>query len=234
MHITYCRHYEEMSEKAASLVISEIEKKKNLLLCAATGNSPAGLYARLVEKQAKNETFFDQVRVIKLDEWGGLPQNHPASCEHYLRTRLLDPLEISPSRYIAFQSDSPDPAEECARIQSALDKSGPIDICILGLGSNGHVGFNEPASFLQPHCHLANLSAHSLGHTMVGSLNNKPGYGLTLGMRDIMLSGKIILLIWGENKRTITDELLSGKISTQLPTSILWLHPHVDCLVGLP
>jgi galactosamine-6-phosphate isomerase len=233
MNIVNCRDYEEMSENAASLVIQEIERNKNLLLCAATGNSPTGLYMKLVERSEKDKALFDQLRVIKLDEWGGIPENHPSSCEYYLQAKLLEPLRITPDRYIAFQSNPAEPTAECARIQAELDTQGPIDLCILGIGANGHIGFNEPASFLQPHCHVAQLSGHSLTHTMVQSLEAKPTYGLTLGIQDIMRSRKIILLISGKNKEQVIQEFLSGKITTQLPASLLWLHPDVDCLIGV-
>lgn len=232
MNIVYCRNYEEMSKKAASLVIEEVERKKDLLLCAATGNSPTGLYAKMVGKSQNDKVLFDQIRVIKLDEWGGIPENHPSSCEYYLQKKLVEPIKISPERYISFQSNPADPAAECARIQAELDTKGPIDVCILGIGANGHIGFNEPAPFLEPHCHVAQLSGHSLTHTMVQSLSDKPTYGLTLGIQDIMRSRKIILLISGKNKEQVIQEFLSGKVTTQLPASLLWLHPDVDCLVG--
>ncbi len=232
MNITYCKGYGAMSETAASLVTREIEKKRDLLLCAATGSSPAGLYAQLAAQGAKDPACFGELRVIKLDEWGGLPENHPATCEHYLRTRLVDPLRIPPERYLSFRSAPPDPAAECARIRAALDDAGPIDLCILGLGANGHLGFNEPAAGLEPHCHVARLSETSLGHNMVQAVPDKPAYGLTLGMRDILLARRIVLLVWGENKAEPLRALLAGKITTGVPASLLWLHPRVDCVIG--
>jgi galactosamine-6-phosphate isomerase len=232
MNITYCQDYEEMSEKAARLVTREIRERKDLLLCAATGNSPAGLYARLAGQGAQDPAGFGALRIIKLDEWGGLPENHPATCEHYLRTRLVDPLRIGPERYVSFRSDPPDPAAECARIQAALDAGGPIDLCVLGLGRNGHLGFNEPAAALEPHCHVARLSETSQGHAMVQTLPDKPAFGLTLGMRDVLLARRIVLLVWGSDKAEPLRALLSGRITTQLPASLLWLHPRVDCLIG--
>ncbi len=232
MHLTYCSDYEEMSRKAAAVVLSEIEQNKDLLLGAATGNSPAGLYAQLAEKARHEKALFNRLRVITLDEWGGLAQNHPASCQHYLQHRLVDPLAITPDRYIGFRSDAMEPVAECARIQQALAQHGPVDVCILGLGVNGHLGFNEPADFLQPRCHVASLLATSLEHSMVTDLPDKPSYGLTLGMADLLQSRKIILLVWGNNKEKTTQALLSRQITTQLPASLLWLHPNVTCLIG--
>ncbi len=231
MNITYCRDYESMSLLAGSLVISEIEKKKNLLLCGATGNSTHNLYQELVNKSKTDKTFFEELRILKLDEWGGLPKTDPVSCEHYLRTKLLDHLEISSERYISFDSNPSDPVEECKRIQSLLDQQGPIDICLLGLGKNGHIGFNEPGSHLEPFCHVADLSEESLQHSMIQNMDQKPKFGLTLGMKDILDSRKIIFLITGKGKEQVIEKLLQRKVSVNLPASFLWLHNNVECVI---
>ncbi len=234
MRIVHCEGYAEMSRRAAAVLLDEVGKKPDLLLGAATGNSPAGLYAQLAGKAAQDPSFFNRLRVVKLDEWGGLPHAHPASCEYYLRTQLLGPLAVTLDRYLSFQSQPPDPVRECARLQAALAAQGPIDVCILGLGANGHLGFNEPAAFLTPHCHVARLSEPSLGHSMVAALPEKPAYGLTLGMADILQARKIILLIWGQNKQPVVDAWLTRQVTTGLPASLLWLHPNVDCFIGRP
>lgn len=231
MNVTYCADYEAMSRQAATLFVSEITKKKNLLLCAATGNSPTGLYEQLARRAVAHPAVFEQLRLIKLDEWGGLPEHAPETCEFYLQKKLVAPLRISPERYISFQSNPIDAAEECCRIQAELDNVGPIDVCVLGLGKNGHLGFNEPSAFLHPHCHIAQLSEQSLQHSMVQSAAHKPLFGLTLGMKDILSSKKIILLISGTEKEEAVKQLFSEKITTELPASLLWLHNNVECLV---
>ncbi len=220
-----------MSIQAASLVISAIEKKKDLLLCPATGDSPVGLYDELANKSRADRKLFEHLRVLKLDEWGGVPENHPVSCEYYLRTRLLDQLRIPSERYISFASDPAEPIEECKRIQFELDQQGPIDICVLGLGKNGHIGFNEPGPFLIPHCHVADLSKESIQHNMVRSMDTAPHFGLTLGVQNIMFARKILLLISGRNKESVTERLLQRKVYTNLPASILWLHSNVECII---
>lgn len=231
MKILYCEDYESLSLQAASLVISEITQQKDLLLCAATGRSPIGLYEALVRKAQTDGALFDALRIIQLDEWGGLSENAPDSCERYLRTRLLDPLGISPARYIGFASAAPEPEEECLRIRSALARHGPIDVCVLGLGINGHIGFNEPGPVLLPHCHVARLSNDSRRHAMVGAMNEPPHFGLTLGLQEILAARRILLLVTGEGKRQARTGLLSGEVSTALPASFLWLHGNTDCLI---
>ena len=217
----------DMSEFAASVIIAEINQNRNLLLCTATGNSTSETYHKLVSK--KNEFTSEQLRVIKLDEWGGVPADHPMTCETYLQKKLIRPLKTDPSRFISFKSDAEDPDRECARVQQLLDAQGPVDLCILGIGLNGHIAFNEPGNFLVPHCHKAHLSPSSLNHPMVRETGVTPKYGLTLGMADILKSRKIILLISGKSKASVTKQLMLKTIDTQLPASFLWLHPDVHC-----
>lgn len=231
MNLVQCSNYMEMSRLAAAMVLEALSEKPDLLLCAATGSSPEGLYAELAKIAQTNKEAFSRMRVLKLDEWGGIPANHPVTCEYYLRSRLLDPLGITEKRYISFRSDPEYPDQECRRIRSLLDKEGPIDLCILGLGRNGHLGLNEPAQKLESYCHVSALSEESLRHPMIASLDNKPTYGLTLGMEEILSSGQIVMLVSGKGKIAVTRKFMEAIVSNRLPASHLWLHPRTDCLV---
>lgn len=231
MRIIDCEDYEALSAQAASLVISEITQQRDLLLCAATGNSPIGLYDKLVRRAQTDGALFDALRIIQLDEWSGLSENDPGCCERYLRTRLLVPLGISPARFMGFASAALEPEEECRRIRSALARHGPIDVCVLGLGINGHIGFNEPGAVLLPFCHVARLSEESRRHAMVRSMGGPPRLGLTLGMQEILAARRILLLVTGDGKQQALAGLLSGEVSTTLPASFLWLHQDADCLI---
>ncbi|HUH46008.1 MAG TPA: 6-phosphogluconolactonase, partial [Arenibacter sp.] len=122
-----------------------------------------------------------------------------------------------------------DAKKECNRMENEMIERGPIDVCILGMGKNGHLGFNEPANFLTPECHIAELSQTSLMHSMTDSMAYKPNYGLTLGMANILQSKKIILLLTGPGKNQAVKGLLKKEISSVLPASFLWLHPNVHC-----
>jgi galactosamine-6-phosphate isomerase len=223
--------YDELSLKAKELIVEEIEKNKNLLLCTATGGSPTKTYELLSQEYPKQPKLFSKLRIIKLDEWGGIPMEHPNSCENYLQTSIIQPLQISDSRYFGFMSNPENPQEECLRIQDKLTLEGPIDLCILGLGMNGHLAFNEPADYLQPNCHIAELSETSLRHAMASEMKTKPTYGLTLGMADILHSKMIIILIYGVQKKAIVKMFLSKKITSFVPASFLWLHPNAICLI---
>jgi galactosamine-6-phosphate isomerase len=219
---------EQLSEFAASIIIYSIQTTDGLLLCTATGNSTTLTYQNLVENKRQFES--ETLRILKLDEWGGVSMNDPQSCEVYLQNNLVRPLGIEEDNYISFRSDSEVPGDECARIHEYLEEQGPIDLCIVGIGLNGHVALNEPAEYLQPHCHVQELSEKSLNHPMAVGMEVKPAYGLTLGMVDILNAKQLILLISGANKAEITKEFMTKKISTFLPASLLWLHPNALCL----
>jgi galactosamine-6-phosphate isomerase len=216
--------HEAMSRFAVEWIAGSIAAKAESLLCLATGSTPTRTYELLAERYAGNPRLLAEARLLKLDEWGGLAMDDPASCQAHLRRIVVDPLGLA-DRYIAFQSQPADPTAECQRIAAWLQHNGPIDLCVLGLGTNGHLGFNEPAPFLQPHAHVARLSAASLGHAMLVEARSRPAYGLTLGMADLLQARQILLLVSGPAKREPLRQLLRGQISTQFPASLLHLHP---------
>lgn len=232
MNIERFNSCDELSWKAKDYVVQEIEKNKNLLLCVATGASPTRTYQLLAHKFQEQPQLFDQLRIIKLDEWGGIPMDQTGTCESYIQTYIIQPLQIPESRYIGFNSNPEDGSKECKTIQEKLRKEGPINLCILGLGMNGHLALNEPADFLQAHCHVSKLSPSSLQHPMTNEMQDKPSYGLTLGMADILQSQKVLILISGQQKQAIVKQFLSQKITSSIPASFLWLHPDVTCLIA--
>ena len=223
--------YEDLRLRAAGIFMAQLEVNKGLLAGAATGSTPTGLYTRLAEIARETPSLFSALRVMKLDEWYGLPMDDPGTCETYLRTRLLEPLNIGDDRYFSFNSNAGDPEAECRAVRTMLELNGPIDLCILGLGMNGHIAFNEPSASLTAHPHLATLARSSQIHPMIADSGQKPEFGLTLGMADIFQSRMILLLISGTAKRDIVQNLLSQRITTALPASLLWLHPNAICLI---
>lgn len=229
MEIIKTHDYEELSGLASEIIINSIMEKPDLLLCTATGNSPKGSYIKVAEQR---ETFSSaRLRIVKLDEWGGIPMNDAESCEMFLRKYLVEPLKIPDSRFISFNSDPVSPADECNRIRLLLDTNGPPDLCVLGIGMNGHLALNEPSDFLIPFCHIAELSPTTLNHSMVLNMEKKPTYGFTMGISDILRSKRILLLISGESKKPVTLRFLEKKITTHIPASLLWLHPFTTCII---
>lgn len=215
-----------MSRAAADFLAQEIRAKPDALLCMATGATPMRSYELLAQNE---RAMFGRLRVIKLDEWGGIPMESPATCETFLRRSFVGPLGLA-SRYIGFESHPADFGAECERIESWLAANGPIDICVLGLGINGHLGFNEPARSLRAHAHVAKLAASSLQHSMIAAEKAKPTVGITLGVADLLHSRHILLVVSGESKKGPMENLLSGEITTQFPASFLHLHPNVTVI----
>lgn len=218
--------HEEMSQFAAERMRARILQRPGELACLATGATPMRTYERLADHYASRPDDLRHWRVIKLDEWGGLAMDDPATCEQHLQKTLIQPLGLQ-ARYVAFESQPDDPTAECRRIADELQSIGPIDTCILGMGLNGHLGFNEPGDVLQPHAHIAQLSATSLGHAMLGITTSsaRPTFGLTLGVADLLQAGQILLLVSGGGKREAMRRLMSRQITTQFPASLVWLHP---------
>ena len=230
MNVVTCENYERLSSQAAAIVGAQIERKHSLLLCAATGNSPIGLYGELARRAAVDRELFRSLKIVALDEWGGVQESDPGSAAGYLRERVLTPLAVSADRFIAFDPGI-DPAAACSRMRAELERIGPIDLAVLGLGRNGHVGFNEPGPALVPYCHVAQLSEETRRHAMTRSMAEAPRHGLTLGLQEILAARHILLLVTGEGKQQTVARLLTEEVTTTLPASLLWLHDRVDCLV---
>jgi galactosamine-6-phosphate isomerase len=218
--------HEAVSQYAADWVIHQIRLNSESLLCLASGATPARTYALLNDHGRSEPSLFDRCLILKLDEWVGLPRTDPASCDHHLRSALIEPLGLS-DRYVAFDGQAADLQAECTRVAQWLAENGPINASVLGLGRNGHLGFNEPGSVLIPHAHVADLADVSRSHEMLNRSAAQPTYGLTLGMADLMESRQILLLVTGAAKRGPLQRLLSGQITTQFPASMLQMHPNV-------
>lgn len=226
MEIIIADNYEQMSRIGADMMYDAIQAKPDLLMCTATGSTPTKAYDMLAEKKKG----FDEMRMIKLDEWGGIPSDDPATCETYLQKHLVEPMGISPDRFISFESQPENPEQEVKRVSAALEQEGDIDLCILGMGVNGHLGFNEPAEYLHPGAHIAKLAETTKEHTMAKEAEHEIKYGLTLGMNAIMHSKKIILMVNGEAKREVFKKFLSGEITSGFPASMLSMHPNITII----
>jgi galactosamine-6-phosphate isomerase len=232
--------HEAMSRRAADWIIDHVRRNPRLLLAAATGSTPLRTYEHLAQSATREPELFRHLRLLKLDEWGGLAMDDPATCETYLRTRLIQPLRITPDRYFGWNSSPDDPQRECDRVAAWLHEHGPIDLCVLGLGANGHLAFNEPAESLTPRPHVARLSDTSLQHPMLSAANRKPTFGLTLGIAGILHSRHVQLLVSGGHKTDQLRRTLEGPITPHFPASFLQLHPRLaifcdqDAAAALP
>ena len=222
--------YESGSRLAAEWLASALREQPDMLLCAATGHSPTRVYELFAQALTSTHTPTDRLRVLQLDEWVGLPLDDPATCRAYLRKLLVQPLEVDAARFIGFESDTSLAESECERIEAWMRVNGAIDVCVLGLGINGHLGFNEPAQELTAGCHVAQLTDESRSHPMLAGSGVRPDHGLTLGLRDILTSRCILLLVFGASKAAQLERLLTGGLSTRFPGSFLALHSQLLCI----
>ena len=217
---------EALDRHAAALIREAARESPGLLICLASGETPTGAYALLAGEPGR----LAHARFIQLDEWAGLGGADPASCAAYLEQRVRGPLAVPPERWIGFRGDAPDAAAECRRVEAALEAAGPIDLCILGLGRNGHLALNEPAESFDPFCHVATLDERSREHPMLAGTDGSVLEGLTLGLGDILRARRILLLVSGRAKREPLARLATRRVTPGLPASFLWLHGDVTCL----
>lgn len=229
MNIHYVNDYASLSQKAAGIVEEEVSNKSNLLFCAATGNSPTGMYAEM----AKKPSIFGNMTIVKMDEWGIIPLEHSDSCETYIKKHILEPLHIPADRYISFDTSPGKVEEECERMENYIQEKGPFDVIILGLGKNGHIAFNEPGGYLETAFHKNLLEPSTIQHDPNLSKGPEPAYGLCVGMQGIMQSKKIIFLITGKGKQDAVQQILERRITTHCPATFLWMHPNVECLIDM-
>ena len=230
VRLVVSKDYGSISREAASLIHLEATARPNLLVCASGGASWAGCYEQLDLKKRRNPGLFRRLRVVQIDEWGGLRHDDAATCRVQITRQLLEPLRVTGKRFAGFQSDPAKPDRECKRMQRWLTANGPIDLCLLGLGMNGHIALNEPAAGLRPNVHVVKLTASSLKSDMLRKADRKPRYGLTLGIGDILRSRKILMLVSGEAKQAVLKRLLEPIVSPDFPASFLWLHPAVTII----
>ena len=230
MEIEYFQDHKALDQKGSTMIIEMLRKNAELKLCAATGNSPTGIYKKLADHSMTAPQLYSRLQIIKLDEWVGLEKEDPGTCEKYLQDHLVKPLGISEDRFLSFDPNPIDPETECQRVQTKFNEISPIDVCVLGLGKNGHIGFNEPGRF-EAHCHVRQLETDSMDHSMIAHSSFKPTLGLTLGVEDILSAKKIILIVSGTGKGRAIQDLLTGDVSSDCPASILWKHSDVSCLI---
>jgi len=225
MRVKAFTDHDAMSRAAARYVTRELERRPSLLLGVVTGVTPTRTYEHLALSREARPGLFRRFRVLKLDEWRGLPARHPATSEAYVRAKILAPLGVERARYEGWACAPARPEAECSRIARFLARHGPMDVCLLGLGRNGHLLMNEPAAALRPGPHEARLAASTRRHSMLESLGTPPTHGLTLGMADILASRRILLLVSGRHKAAALRRALTGGVSTRCPASLLALHP---------
>lgn len=231
-NIVLKENYEEMSLEAAEEIYSVIENNPCAVIVLATGHSPLLAYRILVDKIREKNQDVSQVTFVKLDEWMGLDSEEEATCEYFIRKEILEPLEIKEERYLHFIPEAEDAAAECARMEAEYEALPAVDLVILGIGMNGHLGLNEPADSLTGPAHVIGLDEKTKTHEMLSHTKKTVTGGITLGMQNIFRGKKILLLADGKEKEKGLSGYLDDGITTQIPVSLLKLHPDCRCIIN--
>lgn len=233
MKIYVAEDYQAMSRKAAAIIASNVILKPDCVLGLATGSTPIGMYEVLVEKCKSGELDFSQVKSVNLDEYVGLAPTHDQSYRYFMQTNLFDHINIDVVNTNVPNGLAEDAEAECARYDRVMEDMGGIDVQVLGMGHNGHIGFNEPAEDFPLNTHVVELQDSTIqaNARFFASADEVPKKAMTMGIGSIMKAKQILVVVNGEGKADIVKAAFTGPVTPKVPASILQLHPNV-VLVG--
>lgn len=228
MKVMIVDDYETLSARAAEMMIGIVKENPCAVLGLATGTTPLGLYAHMISDHEVNQTDYSRIRTVNLDEYMGLSSAHEQSYAYFMKKNLFDGLGISPNQTNIENGLAEDEAKECARYDALLEQL-PRDIQLLGLGSNGHIAFNEPGTPFGSGTHVVALAESTIKDNarLFDDVSEVPRRAYTMGIRQIMQAKKILILASGANKAEAVYKMVKGKVTEDVPASILQLHP--DC-----
>lgn len=225
MQIFVSETYEALSKRAVTHLVEFVKDIDHPLICMASGDSPAGLYKVIVELVQQNQLDISKWFFVGLDEWGGMNGDDEGSCRFHLNNQFFHPLQIAANRICFFDGKVENMQQECERVEEFIIQRGSIDVAIVGLGMNGHIGMNEPGVSMSLRSHIADIDplTQQVGQKYFKN-EQKLSHGLTLGMATIMEAKEIMLVVNGAHKANIVQKVLEGDISEQLPASYLRNH----------
>ena len=232
MKIIRAKDYQDMSRKAANIISAQIIMKPDCVLGLATGGTPVGTYAQLVDWYNKGDLDFSEVTTVNLDEYRGLPKEHPQSYWYFMNENLFSKVNIDPAKTNLPDGTNLDTAAECARYNGIIHKLGGIDLQLRGIGPNGHIGFNDPgeAFELETHCiDLAPTTIEANKRFFDGNEALVPKQAYTMGIKTIMQARKVLVVANGKAKAQAVKDAVTGPVTPACPGSILQLHP--DCIL---
>nr|WP_294677618.1 glucosamine-6-phosphate deaminase [uncultured Blautia sp.] len=226
----YCgEDYREMSRKAANIISAQVILKPNCVLGLATGSTPVGTYEQLVEWYKKGDLDFSQVTSVNLDEYKGLSGDNDQSYRYFMNTHLFDHVNIDKSRTFVPDGLEPDSDRACALYDEIIRSVGGIDLQLLGIGHNGHIGFNEPGVAFGKETHCVDLTESTIeaNKRFFECEEDVPRQAYTMGIKSIMQAKKILLVASGADKAEIMEKAFRGPITPEVPASVLQLHNDV-------
>lgn len=229
MKIYAVRDYQEMSRKAANLLSAQIISKPDSVLGLATGSTPIGTYEQLVEWHKKGDLDFREIRTVNLDEYKGLEKENEQSYYYFMHRHLFDRVNLPGEQTHLPDGTKEEGEAECARYEKVIESLGGIDIQLLGMGHNGHIGFNEPAEAFAKETHCVDLQESTIqaNKRFFESEEDVPRQAYTMGIGTIMKARRILVIVSGEDKAEIVRKAFWGPVCPQVPASILQLHPDV-------
>lgn len=229
MIIYAVKDYEEMSRKAAAVMAALVVSKPNAVLGLATGSTPVGMYGKLVEWYKNGDLDFSQVSSVNLDEYKGLSGDNDQSYRYFMNTNLFDHINIDKARTNVPNGLAEDAAQACEEYNEIIRNMGGVDMQLLGIGGNGHIGFNEPSDVFEKETHVVDLTESTIlaNARFFESMDQVPKQAITMGIKNIMDARKILLVATGEGKADALYKSLFGPITPKVPASILQLHSDV-------
>ena len=233
MKIYKAKDYKDMSRKAANIISAQVIMKPNCVLGLATGSTPIGTYDQLVEWYNKGDLDFSEVTTVNLDVYKGLPRTNDQSYYYFMHQHLFDRVNIDPERTNVQNGMEPDAEKQCGRYEELIRSLSGVDLQLLGLGHNGHIGFNEPGEAFEKETHCVDLTESTIeaNKRFFASADDVPKQAYTMGIKTIMQAKKILIVVNGENKADIVERAFFGPVTPEVPASILQLHNDVT-LVG--
>ncbi len=233
MKINVYSDYETMSKHAAEFVAAEVNGKPKFVLGLPTGSTPIGMYKRLSCMATNGEVDFGNTTFFNLDEYYPIKKSHDQSYDYFMNKHLFSNLNVDKSRINIPNGECADPAAECAAYDKKIVDAGGLDLMVLGVGVNGHIGFNEPDAILQCPTHLTDLTPSTIevNSRFFASAADVPKQALTMGLGNIFQAKKILLLINGKAKAGIVQRITNGELSCDMPASLLQLHRDVTVLI---
>ena len=229
MRIYKAKDYEDMSRKAANIISAQVILKPDCVLGLATGSTPIGLYKQLVEWFEKGDLDFSEVQTVNLDEYKGLNRENDQSYYYFMHDNLFNHINIPEENTHLPNGMEPDSEKECARYTKLIQSMGGVDLQLLGIGHNGHIGFNEPSESFDKDVHCVNLTQSTIeaNKRFFASADDVPKQAYTMGIKTIMQAKKILIVANGEGKADIVRDAFFGPITPQVPASVLQLHDDV-------
>ena len=228
MKVIITENYEEMSKVASQILIDIVKSNPNAILGLATGSSPIGTYENMAKDHRENGTSYKNVRTVNLDEYVGLTADHDQSYAYFMRTNLFDKIDVDLKNTNLPSGSAPDAQKECERYNALLEVMQQ-DVQLLGLGSNGHIGFNEPNTPFESLTHLVDLTESTIkdNSRLFASIDEVPRQALSMGIKNIMNAKSILMVVSGKNKAEAVRGMVKGEVTPALPASVLQLHPFV-------